>query len=145
MSPNYDKMKVKCISYDTKGLTFGKEYNVIKRGSNPDSKHLWYKDWFLLINDDNKEMWYDRCPMGIIELLPLTGETIQYIGESTSGLTHGKYYQTLEGKGDEYFYFIDDNDKFVGISKINYFGGSPNFIEITKNRDFKLNNLNIFL
>ena len=27
-------MKVKCISYDTKGLTFGKEYNVIKKGSN---------------------------------------------------------------------------------------------------------------
>jgi len=136
--------KVQCITDDITGggLTFGEKYNVIKRGSKPDSKHQWYKDWFLLINDNGQEMWYDKCPYGVIELLQLTGETIQYIGESKSGLTNGKYYETLDKeKGYEYFYFIDDDDRFVGIYKINYFGGAANFIEVTKERDDKINSI----
>jgi hypothetical protein len=52
----------------------------------------------------------------------------------------GKCYELLDKERDyEYFYFIDDDSKFVGISKINYLGGSPNFIEVTKLRESKLN------
>jgi hypothetical protein len=28
-------------------------------------------------------------------------------------------------------HLISDNNKFVGISKINYFGGAPNFKDVT--------------
>ena len=69
---------------------------------------------------------------------------IKYIGKSGDGLTNGNYYEVLEQERNyEYFYFIDDNNKFVGIRKINYLGGSPNFIEVTKVRQDKIKELGI--
>ena len=132
-------MKVVCISKKVTGggLTFGEKYNVIKRGPNPNNSKF-YRDSFLLINDNAIEMWYDKSPM-LIEVLPLTGDSIKYIGDPSSGLTVGKCYEVLDKERDyEYFNFIDDNNTFVGIAKRNYFGGAPNFIEITKVRNNKI-------
>ena len=135
-------MKAVCISKDVTGggLTFGKKYDVIKRDRNP-KYDKFYVDAFLLINDNGIEMWYDKAPL-LIEILLLTGYSIKYIGEPYSGLTVGKCYECLDKEREyEYYNFIDDNNNFVGINKINYFGGAPNFIEITKIRENKLNNL----
>ena len=137
-------MKVICISKEVTGggLTFGEKYDVIERGSNPKYTRF-YVDSFLLINDRGIKMWYDRAPI-LVELLPLSGYSIKYIGNSGDGLTRGNYYEVIDKESDyEYFYFIDDNKKFVGISKINYFGGEPNFIEITKVREDKIKELGI--
>jgi hypothetical protein len=133
---------VVCISKEVTGgnLTFGKKYNVIKRGRNP--KFTNYIDSFLLINDIGIEMWYDKSPL-IVEILPLKGY-IKFIGEPSSGLTYGKCYEWLDKERDyEYVHLISDNNKFVGISKINYFGGAPNFVDVTTTeiRDKKLNSI----
>ena len=137
-------MKVVCISHEVTGggLTFGQRYDVIERGPNP-NKTRFYVDSFLLINDNGVKMWYDRSPI-LVELLPLIGHSIKYIGKSGDGLTNGNYYEVLDKERNyEYFYFIDDNNKFVGISKINYLGGAPNFIEVTKVRQDKIKELGI--
>ena len=137
-------MKVVCITKKVTGggLTFGEKYDVIERGPNP-NRTRFYADSFLLINYNGIKMCYDRAPI-LIEVLPLTGHSIRYIGSPSSGLTVGKCYEVLDKERDyEYFYFIDDDSKFVGISKINYLDaglcGSPNFIEVTKLRESKLN------
>jgi hypothetical protein len=134
-------MKVVCISKEVTGggLTFGGKYDVIERGSNPNSR--FNLDSFLLINDNGLEMWYDKAPI-VFEVLPLTGYSIKYIGMSSSGLTFDKFYEVLDKEiGGEYYNFIDDNNRFVGIPKINYFGGESNFIEITKIRENKLDTI----
>jgi hypothetical protein len=131
-----------CISKEVTGggLTFGKKYDVIKRGRNPNCTHA-YVDSFLLKNDLGVEMWYDKSPY-IIEVLTITGESIKYIGEKCSGLTIGKCYEVIDKERDyEYHYFIDDNNKFVGIRKRNYLGGAANFIEVTKVRNEKIENI----
>jgi hypothetical protein len=88
-------------------------------------------------------MWYDKSPI-LVEVLPLSGYSIKYIGKSGDGLTRGNYYEVLDQeRNHEYFYFIDDNNKFVGIRKINYLGGAPNFIEVTKVREDKIKELGI--
>jgi hypothetical protein len=114
---------VMCIGDDVEHLTYAKKYNVIIREGSK----------FLLINDKGIEKWYDRCPLCIIEILPLSGEYVEYIGPITGGLTSkGKYYETLDKERDyQYYYFLDDNNRFVGIPKINYFGGKPNFVDVT--------------
>jgi hypothetical protein len=137
-------MEVVCISDKVTGggLTFGQRYDVIERGPNPNQTRF-YVDSFLLINDNGVKMWYDRAPI-LVEVLPLSGYSIKYIGESVDGLTNGNYYEVIDKeRQNEYFYFINDNNKFVGIRKINYFGGSPNFIEVTKVREDKIKELGI--
>ena len=137
-------MKVVCISNEVTGggLTFGKKYDVIERGPNPNQTRF-YVDSFLLINDNGIKMWYDKSPI-LVEVLPLSGYSIKYIGKSGDGLTNGNYYEVLDQERNyEYFYFIDDNNKFVGIRKINYLGGAPNFIEVTKVRENKIKELGI--
>ena len=137
-------MEVICLQNDVKNLTKNKRYDVIKMG-NPATDHPkhfnWAKNWFLLINDLGQEDWFEQSPMGIIEVIDYTGEVIQYIGGPSEGLTNGKCYETLNKLNNEHFYFINDNGVFVGISKRNYFGGAYNFIEITKERDRKINQI----
>ena len=135
---------VVCISNEVTGgnLTFGKKYSVIKRGRNPKFTKF-YVDSFLLINDIGIEMWYDKSPIVVFEILPLKGY-IKFIGEPLSGLTYGKCYEWLDKERDyEYTYLIDDNNKFVGISRINYFGGASNFVDVTTTeiRGKKLNSI----
>jgi hypothetical protein len=134
-------MKVVCISKEVTGggLTFGEKYDVIERGRNPKYTKF-YVDSFLLINDNGIEMWYDKSPM-LIEILPLSEDLIKFIGKPLSGLTYGKWYEMLDKERDyEYFHLIDDNNKFVGISKRNYLGGAPNFVKVSKDeiRDNKI-------
>jgi hypothetical protein len=74
---------------------------------------------------------YEKSPMGIIEVMKLTDIFKEYVGPKHKGLTIGKTYQILDDRSG-YYYFINDNDKFVGITKINYFGGTPMFKVVDK-------------
>ena len=114
-------MKIICIN-EVKGLTVGKQYDVIK--TEP-VKFPWILGYFV-INDYNSLERYERSPMGIIQVMELTDIFKEYVGPEHRGLTIGKKYQILDDKNG-YYYFLDDNDKFVGITKINYFGGKPMF------------------
>ena len=130
-------MNIVCISKKVTGggLTFGKKYEVIKVIKRGD----YYNSSFLLINDNGIEMWYGKCPYGVIEVIYLNGDSIKYIGEPSTSLTYGKCYEVLDKEVDQqYFNFINDDNQFVGISKISYLGGKENFIEITKERDNKI-------
>lgn len=119
-------MKIICIN-KVKGLTVGKEYDVIK--TEP-VKFPWVLGYFV-INDYNLMERYERSPMGIIEVMELTDIFKEYIGPEHRGLTIGKTYQILDDKCG-YYYFLNDKDKFVGITKINYFGGTPMFKVVDK-------------
>jgi hypothetical protein len=137
-------MRVVCIG-NVNALTIGKYYDVIQNGSNPNSNHLWYKDWFLLKNDNNDTLWYDRKTSGIIKILPLLDIWVKYIGDQTDGISYDSYYNLLDrgDNGDEYYYFLNDKNEFVGIRKINFFGGKNNFriVDISEIRNEKINNL----
>lgn len=119
------------------GLTFGKKYDVIKRGPDPGCDWA-YVDSFLLKNDLGIEMWYARSPY-LIEVLPMTGESIKYIGEPCENLTIGRCYETIDKERDyEYHHFIDDLGRFVGMRKRAFFGGGCNFVEVTRERNEKI-------
>lgn len=124
-------LKIVCVT-ETLGLTVGKEYSVIRIEPNPD--HKWKNGGYVIINDDNVEKWHEECPMGIIEILPLTGECVKYVGSSSSSLTNGKTYKLLDKHSNEYYYIMDDENRFAGVSKRNYFGGKFNFVSISKER-----------
>jgi hypothetical protein len=136
-------MRAVCIDNDVDGLTLGKYYDIIEQGSHPDSIHTWYKDWFLIKNDSGEIKWYDRCPYGILKILPATNMWGEYIGQNTGGLTKGIQYNLLHKSDREFYYFLDDNKKFVGIRQINYFGGDPNFRVLEKDevRDKNINDI----
>ena len=119
-------MKIICIN-KVKGLTIGKEYDVIKTEPIEFSSGLGY----FVVNDDNLMERYEKSPMGIIQIIELTDISLEYIGPEHKGLTIGKTYQMLDDRHG-YYYFLNDNDKFVGITKINYFGGTPMFKEVDK-------------
>lgn len=125
-------MKIVCIT-ETEGLTKGKEYDVIRTEPNPSAK--WKNDGYVVINDNNVEKWYEECPMGVIEVLALSGKYVEYIGPITSNITQGKIYPLLDKYSNEYYYFMNDINKFEGISIRNYFGGKHNFINRTKDKE----------
>ena len=118
-------MKIICIN-EVEGLTVGKEYDVIKT----DGEFTRVMGYFV-INDYNLMERYERSPMGILEVMELTDIFKEYVGPEHRGLTIGKTYQILDDRSG-YYYFINDNDKFVGITKINYFGGTPMFKVVDK-------------
>jgi len=119
-------MKIICIN-KVKGLTVGKEYDVIKTEQ---VKVPWNLGYFV-INDYNLMERYEKSPMGIIEVMELSDIFKEYVGPEHKGLTIGKTYQILDDKNG-YYYFLNDNDKFVGITKINYFCGKDMFKEVDK-------------
>lgn len=119
-------MKIICIN-KVEGLTVGKEYDVIKT---EEVNFPWNLGYFV-INDYNLMERYERSPMGIIEVMELTDIFKEYVGPEHRGLTIGKTYQILDDRSG-YYYFINDNDRFVGITKINYFGGTPMFKVVDK-------------
>lgn len=133
-------MKVICIDTDVIGLTLGRHYDVISE----DHRH----SKFLLKNDLGENIWYDINPYGIIKILPLTDIFVEFLGESGNGLTNGNYYQLLDRNGyftedDETYYFMDDFNKFVGIRRVNYFGGGILFRNTSRIRNKKLDELGI--
>ena len=135
-------MKVICIDTDVVGLTLGRHYDVISK----DEVHRHSK--FLLKNDLDENIWYDINPYGIIKILPLTDIFVEFLGESRNGLTKGNYYQILDRdgyftEGDETYYFMDDFNKFVGINRVNYFGGGVLFRNTSKIRNKKLEELGV--
>lgn len=123
-------MKALCISNNLIGLTYNTKYDIIE------NKH----ETYLLLNDFGEKIWYYRNKMGIIEVLSLTGVFIKYIGNPREGMTIGNYYEIVDNYDRDYYYFINDNNKFVGINKINYCGGRPNFTELQKNLQVDLEN-----
>lgn len=135
-------MIVVCIDTDVIGLTLGSHYDVISE----DEVHRHSK--FLLKNDLGENIWYDINPYGIIKILPLTDIFVEFLGESGNGLTNGNYYQLLDRNGyftedDETYYFMDDFNKFVGIRRVNYFGGGILFRNTSRIRNKKLDELGI--
>ncbi len=122
-------MKIVCVS----------EYDVISEGPKPNSK--WLTHGFNIINDNGIEKWHGVSPMGIIQVLPLKGIWLEYLNDDSYGLTKGKIYSILDKYSAEYVYFMNDNNKFVGISKRNYFGGNPNFRNPQKERDIKIEHI----
>lgn len=138
-------MQVVCIDFDVKGMTLGKYYDVIKEGPNPDGSHPNHIEWFLLVNDFGKEKWYCRCFGCVIKILITTNTWIEWIGTKSNSLTIGKWYQVLEMVNDEYYYFMDDTNTFVGVRRISYIGGENNFriVDIEDIRDKKLDQIGI--
>ena len=121
-------MKIICVT-KVEGLTVGKQYEVMKIGPREDGKHQWKMGYFV-INDNNVLKRYEKAPMGIINVLEVTDIFLEYVGKEYKGLTYGKAYQMLRNKIDDYNYFLNDDNEFVGIRKVNYLGGKPLFKEV---------------
>lgn len=128
-------MKLICVG-DEPGFTIGKEYNysTIK------------EDWrikLILIKNDFDELIKHKLNEFIITLLPPSDIWVEFIDDSRDGLTHGKYYNLLDrnkaSRGDEHYYFLDDNNKFVGAWRGNRFRD----VSKIKLRNEKLNQLGL--
>ena len=145
-------MKVVCIDTDVAGLTLGRYYDVIsediQRSPSGFAEVFKHHSKFLLKNDLGEDKWYDHNPFGILKILPITDTLVEFLGESTTGLTKGKYYHLLDRNGyfsedDETYYFMNDFNRFVGVGRINYFGGDILFKNTSKIRNKRLNELGI--
>ena len=128
-------MKLICVG-DEPGFTIGKEYDysTIK------------EDWrikLILIKNDFGDLIKHKLNEYIITLLPPSDIWVEFIDDSRDGLTHGKYYNLLDrnkaSRGDEHYYFLDDNNKFVGAWRGNRFRD----VSKIKLRNEKLNELGI--
>jgi hypothetical protein len=128
-------MKLICVG-DEPGFTIGKEYNysTIK------------EDWrikLILIKNDFGDLIKHKLNEYIITLLPPSDIWVEFIDDSRDGLTQGKYYNLLDrnkaSRGDEHYYFLDDNNKFVGAWRGNRFRD----VSKIKLRNEKLNKLGI--
>ena len=128
-------MKLICVG-DEPGFTIGKEYDysTIK------------EDWrikLILIKNDFGELIKHKLNEFIITLLPPSDIWVEFIDDSRDGLTNGKYYNLLDrnkaSRGDEHYYFLDDNNKFVGAWRGNRFRD----VSKIKLRNEKLNQLGI--
>lgn len=128
-------MKLICVG-DEPGFTIGKEYDysTIK------------EDWrikLILIKNDFGDLIKHKLNEFIITLLPPSDIWVEFIDDSRDGLTHGKYYNLLDrnkaSRGDEHYYFLDDNNKFVGAWRGNRFRD----VSKIKLRNEKLNQLGI--
>jgi hypothetical protein len=119
--------KIIYIDNDIPELTTGKIYEVL------DERRVEkFPNHQLLIENDNREkVWYFDFG-GIIKFAEAYDVYVKYIGEKTEGLTPGNVYQTCGRKDREHYYFLDDNNKYCGVYKINYFGGAKLFEEIDR-------------
>lgn len=128
-------MKLICVG-DEPGFTIGKEYDysTIK------------EDWrikLILIKNDFGDLIKHKLNEYIITLLPPSDIWVEFIDDSRDGLTQGKYYNLLDrnkaSRGDEHYYFLDDNNKFVGAWRGNRFRD----VSKIKLREDRLNELGI--
>jgi hypothetical protein len=76
------------------------------------------------------------------QVICVTDYWVEYTG-SITGLTKGKWYQILDrgnfSFSDEHYYFLDDNDKLVGIYSRDRFKN----VTIQKKRLDRLNSLSL--
>ena len=128
-------MKLICVG-DEPGFTIGKEYNYST------IKEDWRKK-LILIKNDFGDLIKHKLNEYIITLLPPSDIWVEFIDDSRDGLTQGKYYNLLDrnkaSRGDEHYYFLDDNNKFVGAWRGNRFRD----VSKIKLRNEKLNKLGI--
>lgn len=128
-------MKLICVG-DEPGFTIGKEYNYST------IKEDWRKK-LILIKNDFGDLIKHKLNEYIITLLPPSDIWVEYVDDSRDGLTQGKYYNLLDrnkaSRGDEHYYFLDDNNKFVGAWRGNRFRD----VSKIKLRNEKLNELGI--
>jgi hypothetical protein len=128
-------MRLICVG-DEPGFTIGKEYicSPINEQRN---------NWLILIENDFGEEIKHKLNEYIITLLPPSDIWVEFIDDSRDGLTFGKYYNLLDrGKAslnDEHYYFLDDNNKFVGAWRGNRFRD----VSKIKFRDNRLQELGI--
>ena len=117
-------MQVVYIDDKYKDLTKGKIYTVLGERKSPTSS---IEDDYLIENDYDVEKWFGWFG-GVITFAELYNEYIRFIGDEYNGLTKGKVYQLCGRMStQEYYYFVDDKNEFVGIPKRNYFGGAHYF------------------
>ena len=123
-------MKLICVGNEP-GFTIGKEYNFtyIERFTYPMN--------ILIENDFGKQIKH-KLNEFIITFLPPSDIWVEFIKDNDDGLTNGKYYNLLD-RGDEHYYFLDDNNKFVGAWRGNRFRD----VSKIKLRDKKLKELGI--
>ena len=128
-------MKLICVG-DEPGFTIGKEYNYST------IKEDWRKK-LILIKNDFGDLIKHKLNEFIITLLPPSDIWVEFIDDSRDGLTQGKYYNLLDrnkaSRGDEHYYFLDDNNKFVGAWRGNRFRD----VSKIKLRNEKLNQLGL--
>ena len=138
-----DKLKLICVG-DEPGFTIGKEYEFEWIETEPKMNRQYdFQAWYILIKNDFGSEIKHRLNEFIITLLPPSNIWVEYIDVSKDGLTNGKYYNLLDrGKAslqDEHYYFLDDNNKFVGA----YVGRRFRDVSKTKFRNDKLIELGI--
>ena len=113
-------MKLICVG-DEPGFTIGKEYEFEWVDAEPKG----YCAWHILIKNDFDIVKKHKLNEFIITLLPPSDIWVEYIDVSKDGLTMGKYYNLLQrgtiSLNDQHYYFLDDNNKFVGAHRGNRF------------------------
>ena len=128
-------MKLICVG-DEPGFTIGKEYDYST------IKEEW-REKLILIKNDFGDLIKHKLNEFIITMLPPSNIWVEYVDDSKDGLTHGKYYNLLDrnkaSRGDEHYYFLDDNNKFVGAWRGNRFRD----VSKIKLREDRLNELGI--
>jgi hypothetical protein len=114
------KLKIICVG-DEPGFTIGKEYEFEWVDDEPKI----HRPWYILIKNDFGIVKKHKLNEFIITLLPTSDIWVEYIDDSEDGLTNGKYYNLLErgtiSLNDQHYYFLDDNNKFVGAYRGNRF------------------------
>jgi hypothetical protein len=128
-------MKLICVG-DEPGFTIGKEYDYST------IKEEW-REKLILIKNDFGDLIKHKLNEFIITMLPPSNIWVEYVDDSKDGLTSGKYYNLLDrnkaSRGDEHYYFLDDNNKFVGVWRGNRFRD----VSKIKLREDRLNELGI--
>ena len=128
-----------CVG-DEPGFTIGKEYEFEWIESKNEC------DWIaptISIKNDSGKLIKHRLNEFIITMLPPSDIWVEYIDVSKDGLTKGKCYNLLRrgniSLNDEHYYFLDDNNKFVGAWR----GRRFRDVSKLKLREEKLNELGI--
>jgi hypothetical protein len=111
-------MKFICVG-DEPGFTIGKVYNfeyITEKKFDP----IW-----ILIENDFGEQIKNKLNEFSIKFLTQSNIWVEFIDDSRDGLTTGKYYNLLDrfkaSLDDEHYYFLDDNNEFIGAYRGNRF------------------------
>jgi len=132
-----------CVG-DEPGFTIGKEYEFewIESETKIENEFEWITHTISIKNDSGKLIKH-RLNEFIITLLPPSDIWVEYIDISKDGLTRGKCYNLLKrgniSLNDEHYYFLNDNNKFVGAWR----GRRFRDVSKLKLREVKLNELGI--
>ena len=121
------------------GLTEGRTYSVYNVANDRQKVEL--------TNDHGCVCWYETNKYGIIQLIKLADKYVKYIGINTDEFRNGRIYQLCEypREDKEYYYLMNDKNKFVGTRIINYMNGISVFEDVSLiiNRNKALNKIGI--